>query len=1177
MREFDLQQGDLDELANSVLLISASAGTGKTWTITHLATRWLLTEPNSDPSQLLMVTFSRAAAAELKARLRKRVVEVGRILEKLEDPAVSDRWARNLMETASESDIGELLRRQRRVLSRLDEVNARTIHSFVASATDSSSGEQTAGNLVSERAVNEAMTGKALRQPELLRTLLPDPMEPTLDPSAVTMKPSSLRTNLISVISSSLALGGLAPSDGRGSSKAIADLGSPDEEGAARAASFLDLVIEAEFREALLNRLESTTTFSSLIASMYWEVVRGGDHAIERLRRSFSLVLIDEFQDTDLAQWEIFERVFVGHVPMVIVGDPKQAIYGFRGGDVVIFQDLLTRAHSGAGTYRSASIVENYRSGPDLLGCLNALFLSGQAPQLKHYFETVPTKKPLVNGLAHGWGFSTTLETAPAELDPIVYDPVRVGERTDPPLPGRFIIRDVSEKIGLAALDDGGRRPEATLASLNPPSVKSATAKQAILDDLVHYLTERVGHPSPGGSESITYDDVLILVRTNSFATKVRDHLRKNGIPAITNKTESVWISEAATQLRSMVWILADPLNPRRTGLLRYTWFRHHDPDSIAELAEIMAKDGPSTVARRLLNRATTKVVLSTEEPERSWTDLDHVLDLVGGAFHHGVDPAVVLSWLDGHVADAKGQPEDQALARRIESDGHAISIMTLHLAKGLERPIVLVPEIEPSPDSKDNLGTGSVISSPDGRIFELPSLSGSDRPPEFSRDVVRQFQDEEARLLYVGLTRARSELVVWLSDLNRHEYASPADPGKWEKKTSLWRLLVESYRLTTAEEADEMRASCDAKGAPYVRGIEFQDRGTGSRPAAITPSGAVEREINLAKVDNPPPVTSPLRRWSYSSLHVSGTSAKATEVVDEDEERSAYDAGVFAEDDDLLDDEAEGPTRRLGAGLFGGLSGNVVGTAIHSVYEDLVGITTSADADSIRTSIERAYRALSLPLRDLEQITKEFQATMAHPLGPAFQGGSLDDLATAGTPRVAREMRFTMPLLGPADGTDRLRDIGRLVADRDPAGPYAEFFGGLATKKRERSRLLQGFLTGSIDLVAKTDEGRYLVLDYKSNLLKDARTYRPSDLIGEMSETGYPLQGLLYSVALHRFLSGRLDGYSAETHLGGIAYYFVRGAALPGAQPGDGVAAWDFPASVVTGVSSLLANEELT
>jgi exodeoxyribonuclease V beta subunit len=173
--------------------------------------------------------------------------------------------------------------------------------------------------------------------------------------------------------------------------------------------------------------------------------------------------------------------------------------------------------------------------------------------------------------------------------------------------------------------------------------------------------------------------------------------------------------------------------------------------------------------------------------------------------------------------------------------------------------------------------------------------------------------------------------------------------------------------------------------------------------------------------------------------------------------------------------------------------------------------------------------------------------------------------------------MRFTLPLRGTyEDGHDRLRGIGALVVEGDPEGPYRRFFEDIANTSVREPRLLEGFLTGSIDLVAQVGSGadqRFVVVDYKTNVLKVSDNYGALNLIPEMAMSGYPLQGLLYSVALHRFLKTRLRHYVPHQHLGGMTYYYVRGATNAANDPDIGLANWKVPANVVVSVSDYLAN----
>jgi len=285
----------------------------------------------------------------------------------------------------------------------------------------------------------------------------------------------------------------------------------------------------------------------------------------------------------------------------------------------------------------------------------------------------------------------------------------------------------------------------------------------------------------------------------------------------------------------------------------------------------------------------------------------------------------------------------------------------------------------------------------------------------------------------------------------------------------------------------------------------------------------------------------------------------------------SAYDGGVFAED--VADDATA--RRKLGSQLFGGHAGNVVGVAIHEVFERVVGVVDSSDAEGLEAEVVEAYRRAGITLDDPATVAAEFATILRHGLGDQLDGLSLDGLTASGADRVANEMRFTLPLEGTGPKADRLTAIARLVAEHDADGAYAGFFGQLAEAPQQADRLFQGFLTGSIDLVAQVGDPeapRFVVLDYKSNLLKEATTYAPDQLVGEMALSGYPLQGLLYSVALHRYLARRMRGFAPEAHLGGICYYYVRGAALAGAAPGDGLARWDIPAAVIVGCSDILA-----
>ena len=1162
MAQFDPIIGELSELDSKTLLISASAGTGKTWMITHLATRWLMEDAANDPAALLMVTFSRSAARELKSRLRGRVAELGEILRG--EVKASDDWTRSLSaESAADSERERwLLARQAEVLSRLDDVNARTIHSFAAMVGDRRGETATSGASLYDRAANETVTRAALTDLDRLRLLVTDPDQPD---EVGELKAGILRNRVRSTAASAVSLGGLGVRTD-GVSKALANLPEEDEdEGLRRAQAelLLELVQETERRSAEMMRLEASVTFDAMISDVYWDAVSGGERSTTALRQTFGLVLIDEFQDTDGAQWAIFKEAFVGKVPVVIVGDPKQAIYTFRGGDVVIFQDLLGREEGGDPLMLSHELTRNYRSGTAMLAKLNALFLTAQHPTIQEYFTDLTVRAEGV-GLARLWSYSTPLETSKEQLTEIRYQPVAAGA-TDQ-TGGRVIVRDLTEVAPLIRLGGDGQRPDVPPYETPPKDARSTDAiREMISEDLVSVVADYRAAGMP-------LNEIAVLVRTNSFADRICGALRKAGISAVTSKTEQVFSSRAALQLRCLLWVLSEPSNPRRGGLLASTWFRHHDVESLPSLARALESFGPGALCRRVLDTDTMRAILESEEPERSWTDVDHLFELMGAEFSHGITPAAALAWLEaGMTAKAEDEEAKDAVARRVESDGGAVTIMTMHGSKGLEFEVVLIPSIESAPGGKDFAKQEGVLSTPDGRVFDLGRISakeiGDDSPSALDEE--RQRTDEAARLIYVGLTRAKSDLVTWISDLDHHDYSGSV--RSQISKTSLWRLLIESLMVADSEVLKDVEAACVASGAPFDPAIEVvkpavAEPGT----SALSSGGAIA--IATEGIAAPPAMDESLRRWSYSALHVHGSAPAVTEVdVEGGDVGVEYDGGVFAEDV-----AADGSARRrIGSDLFGGHAGNIVGVAIHEVFEHVVGVFESSETERLEAEVIEAYRRAGIALDDPEGVTAEFAAILQHGLGEQLGGLSLDDLTRRGNHGVANEMRFTIPLEGQGPKSDRLLAIGQLVAERDPDGPYEAFFSQLADAPAQADRLFQGFLNGSIDLVAEVgsaSEQRFVVLDYKSNLLKEATSYAPDGLVGEMALSGYPLQGLLYSVALHRYLARRMQGYDPQRHLGGICYYYVRGAALPKAAVGDGLARWDIPADVITGCSDILA-----
>lgn len=1156
MIRFDPLLDPIEDLDDKTLLISASAGTGKTWTVSHLATRWMLEDDRNDPSRLLLVTYSRAAAAELRSRLRSRVAEVGRVLQ---NPSrADDGWLRSLVDLP-EGERERMMRRQAEVLSALDDVNARTIHSFASMVNNSGSATTTAGSLLYERAINESLTRASLADLDQLRVLVNDPTDPEACTGDLSM--THLRERLAATLRGSAAIGGLAERPGGASKALLLDPPVEDAEATARADVLRRLLLDAEQRVRELMAMENDVTFDEMISGVYWDVQEGGDQAVESLRDAFGFVLIDEFQDTDAAQWSIFESVFRGHMPVVIVGDPKQAIYGFRGGDVVIFQRLLAEA-AGSETTLTWELDRNFRSGERLIGQLNALFSIAESTEARSLFDGDGALGPL----PRPWGYSSPLRRQGPSVQAISYVPVMVGSEAQraPECVGGLQIRDLTSVRPLARLENGVLPATPLWDTAAPPGIDQDALQESVLDDLVQVIR---GYQDDG----VGLEDICVLVRINRLAVAARDHLRRHGISAVTTKTEPVFASPAAEQLRCLLWALTEPTNPRFGGLLEVTWFKHHELESLAGLAYTLESYGPGALCRRVLDTATMYEVLRSDQPERSWTDIDHLFSLAGERFGGGVLATSALGWLEEMMEGSEEAKEDEAAVRRVESHGGSVTLMTIHSAKGLEFPIVLCPQIEMPPSAREANKQNGVLSTPDGREFDLNRLVVAKvaEAGEGGVDEALQTSDESARLIYVALTRAKRDLVLWVTDNDRHQSGKSTSEPSRILQTSLLRILVESLLLTT--EPQHRAIAERLVDAPFDASIPVVVPEEVDEATALRPIDAEHKEINVDGVVDPPAIDEALRRWSYSTLHVHGTSSAESIEVDDESLSRGYGGGALAED--VATDRHLGA--RLGSRLFAGYAGTGLGNAIHEVFERLIGHHEAGDEQFLAECILSAFEMQGLAVDEvrLTELTEQFSRLLRYPLGQVMGNASLLEIGAGGDARTANEMRFTLPLEGTGSPSDRLIEIGRFVHDAEPEGPYAGFFGGLASGKAWPTRLFQGYLVGSIDLVAQVgDVPRFAVLDYKSNLLKVASSYAPQDLVGEMALSGYPLQGLLYSVALHRFLDRRLPNYRAEEHLAGICYFYVRGALLEGQGHDAGLANWTIPSKVVIGVSELLA-----
>ncbi|MDP9378021.1 MAG: UvrD-helicase domain-containing protein [Actinomycetota bacterium] len=1098
-------------LPRGVTVLEASAGTGKTYTIAALAARYVAEGIELD--QLLLVTFTRLATGELRERVRERLsaVEHG-----LSEPETS---SDEIVKLLSRGNVDLYRARIARALESFDAATIATIHEFC--------GEMLGGLGISGDVEHDY-------------TFLEDPrdlVEEVVDDLyaqrfALHPDPPVFDRREAGVIADIAIRNPIAPIEPDGSGK---------NDAAATRARFARAVRE-QF-EARKRRL-SLMTYDDLLTRLRDALSGpGGAEVAARLRQRYRVVLVDEFQDTDPVQWEIMERAFggdaeAGNRALVLIGDPKQAIYSFRGADVYAY---LRASHAASSR---ATLQVNWRSDQNLIDAYDALFDGAALGHPGIVYRRVKAHHPCVR-----------LRGAPAPeaLRIRVADRQALGFRLT--------------QGGCANLEDARTHVAADVAR-----------------DIVRLLHSRARLAEGGEIEP---GHIAVLVRRNAFAELVQHELREAGVPAVINGACSVFATPAADQWLRLLEALERPATQARVRSAALTGFLGWNAEQIAraddaawedvyrrlhEWARVLRVSGVASLVETItLGEGLPERILSRVDGERQLTDLRHVGELLhAAASKERLGVTALTAWLRRRVKEARREAFSEERSRRLESDAQAVQVLTIHRSKGLEFPVVYCPDLwDPSPTTKQGLPVD--FHDPragDERRIDV-GLRGTTYQEHWQQHVA-ETRGEDLRLAYVALTRAQHQAVLWWA-------------GTWgSRNSSLGRLLfaragdgavLASGSDTPTDSAARARLGEVAKQAPGCVSVE-ESRLDGvshwSPPlAGVTQLQAAswERELDWR-----------WRRTSYSDISAGAHDARVT---------SEPEAGAVL-------DEPDGPAPVTMSPASDGCEalltvpslledmpmGVHIGTLVHRVFE-----TADFAAEDLDLELgSRVREALAWQPVDVDPaiLVRGLRATIETRLG-GLVGRRLRDVHRADR---LDELSFELPLAGgdSPDGVVKLSAMAKALRMHLPAD---DLLAGYADRLSDPGlrHAVRGYLSGSIDLVMRVDGDRFFIVDYKTNWLGvqdqslTAWHHRPAALSAEMQQRHYFLQALLYTVALHRYLHWRLPGYDAERNFGGVLYLFVRG--MTGAETPEvngtpcGVFAWKPPAALVQALSEVLDGHE--
>ena len=1203
-----------EDLSGALLSVEASAGTGKTYTLANLATRFLA-EGSTSASELLVVTFTRAATGELRSRLRTRVAEAAAHLQLLlsESPSTTDdELLRALAPShAATTEIEQRLDRLDRALSEFDAATITTIHGFAAqvlAALGVGSGVPVGLGLADdgERRLVEACSDVLVRaavDPTLSGTL------PTLDTLLAKVR-TAVATTEIDV--TPRADDPNAPADAVVLAELVRSARDLMAERRRRDAvqSFDDLLVR--LRDALGDVADerSSTTGVPHPSALSGRGPAGGVAAT--LRARYRIALIDEFQDTDPVQWEIFHTLFApdgaaGIGPsstLVVVGDPKQAIYSFRGADVHTYVTATSRTQG----VRRRTLGTNWRSDARVVAATSTIF----------------------EGVTFGDGIPfARVEAAPAHRDTCA-----VVERPD----GR------TEPIAAVEVRCG----TGTDLSDAEGSITAGPAREAVSADLVghciHLLrTCRIPDDRPGADRSdrraLRPSDVAVLVRSNSDAEDVQSCLLAGGVPAVLARGASVLDSPAAEQVRWLLEALVRPADARRARTFALSWFGGWPPERLAAATEhdllevqerlhdwnsVLTTKGPVELFRAVWGGSGVVArVLAKPDGDRSITDLDHLCELLRGEVGDAPLSAAgllgTLAELRTGVSSQQDTDRDADLtSRRVESDAEAVQIMTVWVAKGLEFPVVLCPTLWSAPNSQVR------YHDPDSgrRTLDVRARSKISKKQQMDEAVGladAAARAEELRLLYVALTRARHHTALWWVNTGKAHKSALArvlfgrgDDGSYSADLADTVDMTESVpdhddtleRLRPLVERSDGTIGLASFGAPRRPGPVWEGA---DRPG---PPTALRAAVFRRPADQPLDRTR--SRWSFSAIVSRG--AGGGDPWDLTVEDEGADDEQRPPDFETSGAVAERDGRAPVSSLAWLPAGPAFGTLTHDVLERVDFAAEDLPAELVRViEDQRRWRSVDLrPIGDprspddpdaeadgVALLADGLRQVLETPLGPhsVLPTGAARCLRDLALGDRLNELTFELNLHSPAAAPlgsrpPTERDLGDLLLGAlptdDPFRPWAaQLAAGLFGVD------LSGHLTGSIDAVLRFrgddgDADRFVVVDYKTNrlhrhgLAPRPGDYGPGPMQRAMVEHHYPLQAIVYLVALHRYLRWRLAGYDPDTHLGGAAYLFLRGmtgGSVPttagrgaGDHHSEGVCWWAPPASVVVQVSDLLA-----
>jgi exodeoxyribonuclease V beta subunit len=1214
-----MSQAELSKLFEAVSfplsgrrLIEASAGTGKTYSITSLYIRLLLGHGNANSgfgralkvNEILVVTFTNAATAELRGRIRERIVAA---LDTLNQPVPnsSDSFLTSLHQQlhGDPQSLNDAVRILTAAALMMDEAAIYSIHGFcsrmlsefafesnmpfeVTVEADDVTRLETAAkdtwlelvygsdkqlaDTITTRWQDPALMSNQLsalaRQADI--TLELDESAPSLSQLSASVKnfkqswllaepeikQAVIKAKLLSHFMNNMeqwfsemrafannlslepppCLKQFTP-QGFNSRKHMGKRSSMPEHPvfleceelllfSTYARCHVEELVISKIRARMRQESERTQTLTpDDLLSQLNEALQGdgGPTLATCIRAKYPVAMVDEFQDTDPVQYRIFDSIYTQdgklgagasgdsnresddtklRSGLFLIGDPKQAIYKFRGADIYTYINAK-RAIPGQAHY---NLNTNYRSTKELISAINSLFQQPD-PFLSDvdipYIPVVPPVSPTEDLLAgDGNEFTVGGTAVPA---------MTIWHYTD---------------------------PEA--GSISYSKARSMVA-EITANEVLHLLTSdtRVtGKP-------LREKEIAILVRSKTDAYPIIESLRARGIGSTFRQRTNVFTSEAAHNLWLTLKAALEPGNDRLVRAAYACTLMNRSLEQLQELEnnadaylnlahqfrtyhELWKSSGVLPMLQAwLADHQILQKIRDREDSERMLTDLRQLGELLQMQSNTRSGMHELMQYLQGemHKTEDKDVADDNML--RLESDENLVQIITIHAAKGLQFDVVMIPmaasareENQPIyhriPEGQSDFTAFCDLTAAGLSLFHTESSQNSLTPGQ--REVLERVNEErlaeDLRLFYVAVTRAKKKCYIGLANLSR--FKSNLNPANLGFADSAPGHLLLGHVLSGKSQADDEVIRTALAGLATNSQIDIIEF---SQPQ---PPGSAMLPPDNIRLRGPRPAPRIADEWklaSYSALTRNLHTLQKYSGTGDDSESEQTEPGQREEMD-----------QKDKYSRFSFPRGAHTGVLLHTLFEEL---DFTADEGSFRDCIETHLTGNGFdPETDRGWIEMVIEWTMdilssnlAQPNESPLTLRSIEDK------NKIVEMEFYFPLrhhLTDSAINELLEQYGYL----DPHQPLLEF------------STIKGMMKGFIDLIF-THQGKCYLLDYKSNHLGNTvDDYSPDNLPRAIQTSRYDLQYLIYSLALHRYLKKKIINYDYDNHFGGAYYLYLRG-----------------------------------